>query len=81
LKYLAAKHPERALAGAEPKARALVDQWICWWVAGPEAAMDALAWEILIKPMVLKQPGNDPGIMTDARARIDRFLPVLDTPA
>jgi glutathione S-transferase len=79
LKYLAAKHPERALAGAEPKAQALVDQWICWWVAGPEAAMDALAWEILIKPMVLKQPGNDPGIMADARARIDRFLPVLDT--
>lgn len=28
--------------------------------------------------MVLKQPGNDPGIMADARARIDRYLPVLD---
>jgi glutathione S-transferase len=40
--------------------------------------MDALAWEMLIKPKVLNQPGNDPGIMADARARIDRFLPVLD---
>jgi glutathione S-transferase len=40
--------------------------------------MDALAWELLIKPNFLKQPGNDPGIMADARARLDRFLPVLD---
>ena len=40
--------------------------------------MDALAWEMLIKPKVLNQPGNDPGIMADARARLARFLPVLD---
>jgi hypothetical protein len=40
--------------------------------------MDALAWEMLIKPKVLNQPGFDPGIMKDARARLDRFLPVLD---
>ncbi|MGB6195299.1 MAG: hypothetical protein WBF49_03030, partial [Methyloceanibacter sp.] len=58
--------------------QALVDQWICWWVGGPEAAMDALAWEMLIKPKVLNQPGFDPGIMEDARARLNRFLPVLD---
>jgi glutathione S-transferase len=78
LKYLAAKHPERGLAGSGPKAQALIDQWICWWISGPEAAMDALAWELVIKPNFLKQPGNDPGIMADAYARIDRFLPVLD---
>ncbi|MGC2409121.1 MAG: glutathione S-transferase family protein [Methyloceanibacter sp.] len=78
LKYLAAKRPERALVGSDPKAQALVDQWICWWVGGPEAAMDALAWELLIKPKMLKQPGNDPGIIADAMARLDRFLPVLD---
>jgi glutathione S-transferase len=47
-------------------------------VGGPEAAMDALAWEMLIKPKVLNQPGFDPGIMQDARARLNRFLPVLD---
>jgi glutathione S-transferase len=40
--------------------------------------MDALAWEMLIKPKVFNQPGNDPGIMADARARLDRFLPVLE---
>ncbi|MGA8689374.1 MAG: glutathione S-transferase family protein [Methyloceanibacter sp.] len=78
LKYLAAKRPERALAGAEPKAQALVDQWICWWVGGPEAAIDAIAWELLIKPKVFNQPGNDPGIIADAHARLERFLPVLD---
>lgn len=78
LKYLAAKRPERELAGADPKAQALIDQWICWWVGGAEAAMDALAWEIFIKPKVLNQPGNDPAIMADACARLDRFLPVLD---
>jgi len=78
LKYLSAKHPERSLCGSDAKTQALVDQWICWWVGGPEAAMDALAWEMLIKPKVLNQPGFDPGIMADARARLDRFLPVLD---
>ena len=78
LKYLSAKRPERCLGGGDAKTQALVDQWICWWVGGPEAAMDALAWEMLIKPKVLNQPGFDPGIMKDARARLDRFLPVLD---
>ncbi len=78
LKYLAAKQPERGLAGTDAKTRALVDQWTCWWVGGPEAALIALAWELLIKPNVLKQPGNDPGIIADAHARLDRFLPVLD---
>jgi glutathione S-transferase len=78
LKYLAAKQPERGLAGTDAKTQALVDQWICWWVGGPEAAIDWLAWELIIKPNFLNQPGNDPGIIAEARARIDRFLPVLD---
>jgi glutathione S-transferase len=78
LKYLSAKHPDRGLCGSDAKIQALVDQWICWWVGGPEAAIDALAWEMIIKPKFLNQPGFDPGIMGDARARLDRFLPVLD---
>ena len=78
LKYLAAKHPERRLGGADPKQAALVDQWLFWWAGGPEAAIDMLAWELLIKPNVLRQPGNDPGIVADAHARLARFLPVLD---
>jgi glutathione S-transferase len=78
LKYLAAKRPERGIGGADAKMQALIDQWMCWWVGGAEAAMDALAWELYIKPNVLKQGGNDPGIIADAKARLDRFLPVLD---
>jgi glutathione S-transferase len=79
LKYLSAKQAERGLCGGDDtKTRALIDQWICWWVGGAEAAIDALAWEKLIKPKVLNQPGFDPSIMADAQARLDRFLPVLD---
>jgi len=78
LKYLAAKHPERKLAGADAEQAAQIDQWLFWWGCGPEAAIDALVWELLIKPKVLKQPGNDPGIIADAHTRINRFLPVLD---
>jgi glutathione S-transferase len=78
LKYLAAKQPERGLGGTDAKQAALIDQWLFWWGCGPEAAIDALAWEMLIKPRVLDQPGNDPGIIADAHRRIDRFLPVLD---
>jgi glutathione S-transferase len=78
LKYLAAKHPERGLGGADAKSQALIDQWLFWWAAGPEPAIDALGWELFIKPKVLNQPGNDPGIIADAHARLDRFLPVLD---
>jgi glutathione S-transferase len=78
LKYLAAKRPESGLDGKDAKTKALVDQWLFWWVSGPEAAIDSLAWELIIKPMVLKQPGNDLGIMAEAYARLNRFLPVLD---
>jgi glutathione S-transferase len=78
LKYLAAKRPERGLAGGDAKQAALIDQWLFWWTGGAEAAIDAMFWEIFIKPKILNQPGNDPGIMADARARISRFLPVLD---
>ena len=78
LKYLAAKHPERGLGGTGANQEALINQWLFWWTGGGEAAMDALNWELFIKPKVLQQGGNDPGIMADAHARIARFLPVLD---
>ena len=78
LKYLAAKRPERALGGGDARSQGLIDQWLFWWAAGPEAAVDALVWEMLIKPKVFNQPGNDPGIIADAHARLNRFLPVLD---
>ena len=78
LKYLATKHAERGLGGTDAKEAALIDQWLFWWAAGPEAAIDTLNWELFIKPKILQQPGNDPGIVADAHARLARFLPVLD---
>ena len=78
LRYLAAKRPERALGGADAKTEGLVNQWLFWWTGGPEAAINALLWERIIKPKVLNRPGNDPGILADATARLSRFLPVLD---
>lgn len=78
LKYLAGKHPERGLAGTDAKSQALIDQWMCWWIGGAEAAIETLNWERIIKPFVLKQPGNDASIVADAQARLKRFLPVLD---
>jgi glutathione S-transferase len=77
LRRLAAKRPERGLAPGDPDAAARVDQWLCWWISQPEAALMRLAWERLIKP-ALGQPGNDPAIVADAQAALDRFLPVLD---
>src|SRR5262249_19119029 len=56
LKYLAVKRPERALCGGDQKTQALVDQWMCWWIGGAEAAIDTLAWEMIIKPKVFNQP-------------------------
>jgi glutathione S-transferase len=78
LKYLAAKVPERGLSGKDAKTEAIVDQWLFWWASGPEAAIDLLAWEMIIKPMVLNEPGKDPAVMKEAYARIDRYLPLLD---
>jgi glutathione S-transferase len=77
LRHLAAKRPERGLVPTDPKQSALLDQWLFWWTAQPEAALMRLAWERLVKPF-LRQPGNDPSIVADAEAVLDRFLPVLD---
>lgn len=30
LKYLAAKRPDRALAGSDAKSQGLIDQWLFW---------------------------------------------------
>jgi glutathione S-transferase len=77
LRYLAAKKPERGLLPDEPREAARLDQWLFWWVAHPEPALDHLAVERRLKPY-LGQPGHDPSILADAGAALGRFLPVLD---
>jgi glutathione S-transferase len=76
LKYLAAKRPERAWAAAIPSRRRWSTNGCFGGPEAPEAAIDAID---LHQAEILKQPGNDPGIIADAHARISRFLPVLDS--
>jgi glutathione S-transferase len=77
LKYLAANQPERGLVPSSLKEQAQVDQWLFWWTAHPESALSRLTYERRIKPF-LGQPGNDPSIVAEAEAALDRFLPILD---
>jgi glutathione S-transferase len=77
LKYLAAKKPERGLVPADARGAALVDQWLFWWTATVETALNLILVERMIKPFMGK-PGRDAGIMAEAQALLDRFLPVLD---
>jgi len=77
LKYLAAKKPERGLMPADPRQAALVDQWLFWWTSTVETAFNLLLVERMIKPFMGK-PGKDAGIMAEAQALLDRFLPILD---
>lgn len=77
LRWLAAKKPERALLPGDPKQLALVDQWQLWFESQPEPALNALAFERIIKPWI-GMPGNDPGIIREAEAALARYLPVLD---
>lgn len=77
LKYLAAKKPERGFWPGDPKAQALIDQWLIWWSAHPGSAWTHLLWERRIKPY-LGKPANDPSIVSEADAALGRYLPVLD---
>jgi glutathione S-transferase len=77
LKYLAAKHPERGLLPSGQKDLATVDQWLFWFTAHVEPALDQLAWERRIKPY-LGKPGHDPTLIAAAEAALNRFLLVLE---
>ncbi|HEY0568081.1 MAG TPA: glutathione S-transferase family protein, partial [Xanthobacteraceae bacterium] len=74
---LAAKHPERGLLPSGQKDLATVDQWLFWFTAHVEPALDQLAWERRIKPYPGK-PGHDPTLIAAAEAALNRFLLVLE---
>lgn len=77
LKYLASKRPQRGLLPSDAQGAAMLDQWLFWWVAHPEAALMALAYEKLVKPY-FGQPGNDASIIREAETQIGKALPILD---
>jgi glutathione S-transferase len=77
LKYLAAQRPGRGLAPSDPREQALLDQWLLWFTAHVEPALNQILQERRIKPF-MGQPGNDPTLLGEAERALDRFLPILD---
>jgi glutathione S-transferase len=76
LRHLAAKHPEKGLVPLEPRAQAVLDQWMFWWAAHPEAALMTLVGERLVKPFLGAAP--DHAVAAAADATLARVLPVLE---
>jgi glutathione S-transferase len=77
LRYLAAKRPERGLVPLGLLKQAQVDQWLFWWTAHLEPALDRLVYERRVKPF-LGRLGIDASIVAEAEATLKRFLPILD---
>jgi glutathione S-transferase len=77
LRYLAAQRPERGMTPSDPREQAVIDQWLLWFTAHLEPAVNQILMERLIKPF-MGQPGNDPTILGEAQSALDRFLPILD---
>ena len=75
--WLAALKPEAGLYPADPKARAIVDQW-AWWQAihlGP--AMQKLSFEVVLKER-FGMGDPDPTVVEAERKATDQFLAVLE---
>src|SRR5947209_5312339 len=67
LRYLAAKRPERGLVPPDLLEQAQLDQWLFWWTAHLEPALDRLVYERRVKPF-LGLPDIDPSIVAEAEA-------------
>jgi glutathione S-transferase len=76
-KYLATKKPERDLDPADPKRRALSDQWSYWQAIHLGPAMQAIAFERVLKAR-FKMGAPDEATIKSKQAEVDKFLPVLE---
>ncbi|HET6338022.1 MAG TPA: glutathione S-transferase family protein [Polyangiales bacterium] len=76
-KYLATKKPERDLDPADPKRRALSDQWSYWQAIHLGPAMQAIAFERVYKAR-FKLGVPDEAVIKSKQVDVDRFLPVLE---
>jgi glutathione S-transferase len=75
--YIASKRPERGLYPADPKLRALVDQWSYWQAIHLGPAMQAIGFERVLKG-VFKLGTPDEAAATAKEAEVARLLPVLE---
>jgi glutathione S-transferase len=76
-KYLATKKPGRDLDPADPKRRALSDQWSYWQAIHLGPAMQAIAFERALKAR-FNMGAPDEATIKSKQAEVDRFMPVLE---
>ena len=75
--YLAAKKPERDLYPADPKKRAIVDQWSYWQAIHLGPAMQRIVFERLIKPRFGMGEADEKAVESGMK-ELAQWLPVLD---
>jgi glutathione S-transferase len=74
IRYLAGRYGTEALLPSEPKARALVDQWIDW-----QATEFNSAWRYAFMALVRRNPEfNDPREIEASRRTWNRMVGILD---
>ncbi|HEU5076010.1 MAG TPA: glutathione S-transferase family protein [Polyangiaceae bacterium] len=75
--YLCSKRPDRNLLPMEPRARALVEQWLYWQAIHLGPAMQTVAYERVIKPKFgLGEP--DAAVIDAKLKETHKLLPVFD---
>lgn len=75
--YLASKRPERGLYPDDPKRRAIVDQWSYWQAIHLGPAMQAVAFERVVKARWGMGPADEAAAAAKL-AEVERLLPVLE---
>lgn len=75
--YLASKRPERDLYPADPKRRAIVDQWSYWQALQLGPAMQLVGFQRVIKPKFGMGP-TDEAVVQEKLAEVERYLPILE---
>ena len=78
MQYLAEKAGDTSLFPRSPRTRADITRWQCWGDLYFNAAMLALAFELVAKPRNNGGP-TDPAAVIQANATLARFAPVLDS--
>ena len=75
--YLAGLRPERGLYPAEPKQRAMVDQWSYWQAVHLGPAMQRVVFERYLKPK-FGMGETDETVIEPQLKELAQFLPILD---
>jgi len=75
--YLATKHPARGLYPADPRQRALIDQWSYWQAVHLGPAMQRVAFERVQKPLFGRGQTDEAAIVGELK-NVDQFLDVFE---